>query len=88
VTSTDDAAARTAETIVLGVVVSLVAALLLAPVMTVSWCSDAPAGGTSVCGSEQRSFAGAASPWWLWLGVQAGIVVATVAIARRRTRAG
>jgi hypothetical protein len=81
-------AERVAITLLLGLLASALAAILLAPVVTVGWCSDAPEGGASVCGSEQRSLLGAAAPWWLWLAVQAAVIVITIAIARRRFRQG
>lgn len=78
---------RFAIALVVGLFANLAVAMLLAPIVTVGWCADAGEGGTSVCGSEQRSLLGAATPWWLWAGIQVAAIAATVIIARRRARA-
>jgi hypothetical protein len=82
-----DATRRLRWTLVRGAIASILAALLFAPVMTVGWCHDAAAGGVSVCGSEARSLVGITAYGWLWLAVQATIIVATAAaVARARPR--
>ena len=80
-------AERAAIALMLGLLASVVIAILLAPMVTVGWCADAAAGGASVCDSEQRSLLGAASPWWLWLAAQIAVIVVTIRVARRRFRA-
>lgn len=68
----------------LGVAGLLAASLVFAPVVAGGWCADAADGGTSVCGSFQRSLIGIDTNIWLWLGSMAVVVVVTLAALRRR----
>src|SRR5690606_14034984 len=49
-------------------------AVLFAPVVMGGWSADAPVGGTSACGTFQRSIVGIATSMWLWLALS-GVVV-------------
>ncbi|WP_404431461.1 hypothetical protein LG299_14520 [Microbacterium lacus] len=81
--------ARVAPVIWWGVVAMVLVSIALAPLITVGWCFDAVEGGTSECGSSQRSVLGVDSSLWLWLAALAVVVVVTVvaALARARSRA-
>lgn len=70
----------------LGALGVVAVSILFAPIVTGGWCADAPAGGTSICGSFQRSVVGIDSNIWLWLAATAGIVCVTFVVARGRRR--
>jgi hypothetical protein len=70
-----------------GVGVSVVVSVFLAPIINGGWCADAPAGGTSVCGSFQRSLVGIDTSMWVWLAAMAIVAFVTFAVARGRRRA-
>ena len=57
--------------------------ILFAPAIHGGWCADATVGGTSVCGSFQRSLIGIDTTIWLWLASMEVVVVISAAGARR-----
>lgn len=75
-----------AAVIWLGALASVAVSLLFAPIIQGGWCSDAPVGGTSVCGSFQQSLVGIDTNPWIWLATIAGIAAITVLVASRRHR--
>lgn len=75
-----------AAAIWVGVTAAVVVSVLLAPVVTGGWCADAPVGGTSVCGSFERSLVGIDTNVWIWLGAITIVAVVTIVIAHRRRK--
>jgi len=70
-----------------GALAAIIVSVLLAPVINGGWCADAPVGGTSECGTFQRSLIGLDTSVWLWLAALALVAVITVVWARpRRSR--
>lgn len=70
----------------LGALACLGISVFLAPIVSGGWCADAPAGGTSTCGSFQRSLVGIDTNLWIWLGAIAIVAVITLVTAHRANR--
>lgn len=65
-----------------GMVCLVTVAVLFAPIIVVGWCEDSAPGGTSSCGTSQRSLIGIDTSIWLWLALSAIVVIATALVAR------
>ncbi|WES66047.1 hypothetical protein P0L94_08215 [Microbacter sp. GSS18] len=76
--------ARVAPVVWLGVAGLVAVTVLFAPVVTGGWCADAPVGGTSVCGTFERSVLGIDTSIWLWLALSGAVTLTTVLAVRRR----
>lgn len=72
----------------LGIAGILAVAVLFAPVITGGWCADAPVGGTTTCGTFERSIVGIDTSLWLWLALSAvvGVITALKVRSRRSIR--
>lgn len=73
-----------ANALLLGLACLVAVAVLFAPVVMSGWCADSAPGGTSTCGTVQRSLIGIDTSIWLWLVLSAIVVIATALSARRR----
>jgi hypothetical protein len=76
--------ARVAPVVWLGIAGLVAVAVLFAPVVTGGWSADAPVGGTSMCGTFERSVLGIDTSIWLWLALSCAVTLATVLAVRRR----